>query len=111
MVRKLKVVLTLWCYGGVIVLVWLQLMMKIIHFSTHANVCANDQVIRATAPHTAPVRGPCHSHGTATAMGLRGGFRLRRRGRWWWWRWNWNTHILSIKENGKKKIEGPQDPC
>lgn len=55
-------------------------------------MCANDQVIRATSPHTAPVRGPCHSHGAATPLGLGGNLWLRGRGRRWWWRWNWNTH-------------------
>lgn len=99
MVAKLKAVRTFKGAVGV---------MKIINISTHANVCANDQVIRATPPHTAPVRGPCHSHGTATAMGLRGRFRLRRRGRWWWWWWNWNTHTVSIEEK-ENKTEGLRD--
>lgn len=63
-----------------------------VRFCTHAQVCADDQVIRATSPHTAPVRGPCHPHGAATAVGLRGSFGLWRRGRRWWWWWNWNTH-------------------
>lgn len=59
---------------------------------THAHVRANDQVIRATSPHTAPVGGPCHPHGAATSMGLGGSVGLRRRWRWWWCWWNWNTH-------------------
>lgn len=63
-----------------------------VRFCTHAQVCADDQVIRATSPHTAPVRGPCHPHGAATAMGLRDNLRLWRRGRRWWWWWNWNKH-------------------
>lgn len=60
-------------------------------FCTHAQVCANNQVIRATSPHTAPVCVPCHSHGAATPMRLGGNLGLWRRGRWWW-RWNWNIH-------------------
>lgn len=74
------------------VLMLLLMMTETVKFSTHAQVCTNDQVIRATSPHTASVRGPCHPHGTATAVGLRDNLGLRRRGRWWWWRWNWNTH-------------------
>lgn len=87
------------------VVLWrlLMKMMKIMKFCTHAQVCANEQIISATSPHTAPVRGSCHSHGAATSMGLGGNLRLRRRGRRWWWWWNWNTHTYGqCSGRGKK---------
>lgn len=92
---KTTIVMVVKRIKGVMVVVGLLLLlmiMKIMKFCTHAQVCANDQVIRATPPHTAPVRGPCHPHGAATSMGLGGNLRLWRRGRRWWWWWNWNTH-------------------
>lgn len=65
---------------------------------THAQMCANDQVIRTTSPHTAPVRVSCYPHGAATAVGFWDNLRLWRGRRWWRWRWwwNWNKHILAV---------------
>lgn len=81
-----------------------------VRFCTHAQVCADDQVIRATSPHTAPVRGPCHPHGAATAMGLRGSFGLWRRGRRWWWWWNWNTHTYRQRTGRGRGVWGAAAP-
>lgn len=79
---------------------------KTMKICTHAQVCTNDQVIRATSPHTAPVRGPCYPHGAATAVGFRGNLGLRRWGRWWWWGWNWNTHTYwQCTGRGKRCME------
>lgn len=79
------------------------MIMKTNKLCTHAQLCANEQVIRATSPYTAPVCGPCHSHGAATPMGFRSNLRLWRRGwRWWWWWWNWNIHTyLQWSRRGK----------
>lgn len=104
------VVVVMIIFGSVVLLMLLMMIMKMMKFCTHAQVCANDQVIRATSPHTAPVRGPCHSHGAATSMGLGGNVGLWRGGRRWWW-WNWNTHTYlqcSGKCTGVKRASAPE---
>lgn len=99
--RTQKITTVMINLGFVVLRRLLMKMMKMMKFCTHAQVCANEQIISATSPHTAPVRGSCHSHGAATSMGLGGNLRLWRRGRWWWW--NWNTHTYGqCSGRGKK---------